>query len=56
MIIKINTENDAFKDNMNHELAGILHGLAMNIDHNMKPTTLRDINGNICGSVEYDEE
>lgn len=57
MIIKINTENEAFQDgNSNSELGRILHGLAECIENGMMlPNTLRDINGNKVGTVDYTE-
>ncbi len=49
--ITINTENDAFQDNKNAEIARILRDLAERIEAREIPVRLMDINGNACGTV-----
>ena len=51
MIIEIATDNAAFKPNGRVEVARILRELADEIERGKIPTTLRDVNGNLVGSV-----
>ena len=53
IIIEIDTENDAFSDDPNFELARILKKLAAKIEYGKQPEHLRDNNGNITGHVQY---
>lgn len=57
VIIEINTENDAFTDNLNGELSRILGLLAdrLNDTDIQNISQLRDINGNRVGSVDTEE-
>ena len=52
LTITINTENDAFEDNLQEEISRILHELADKIESGSCPMTLRDINGNHVGVIE----
>lgn len=52
IIIKVNLENDAFKGS-NAELSRVLRNLADKIScYDEIPTILKDVNGNVCGSVD----
>ena len=54
--IKIETGNAAFEDSPTAEIARILRKLADDFERNgIPPETLRDINGNFCGSVHIVE-
>lgn len=52
--IKINTENDAFQNGMlRFEVAQILDDLSREVnDFGIVSKPIRDVNGNICGSVK----
>lgn len=52
-ILKIDISNDAFEECSSNEIARILKKLAQNVYNGKEPTTLLDINGNVCGSVEW---
>ena len=52
IIITINTENDAFWPDAEIEVARILRAMADRLDQYGIPPVPRDINGNVCGSVE----
>jgi len=54
IIITINTDNAAFEDE--DEAPRILRELSKNLNISDFPTVLRDVNGNIVGSVEYVED
>jgi hypothetical protein len=55
--ISLNTDNDAFYDDENLEVARILRNLADKIENNpvsgIGGFILRDINGNSVGDIEY---
>lgn len=53
LTIQINNTGAAF-DNPEHEAARILRRLADQIENQTAPEVLRDLNGNICGTVEFD--
>jgi len=55
MTIEIETDNDAFVE-PRPELARILRELAAKLEAGRNPTTVRDINGNLCGEVYLDIE
>jgi len=50
--ITINTENDAFWPDADVEVARILRAMADRLDQYGIPPVPRDINGNVCGTVE----
>ena len=55
--IKINTDNDAFREDAMGEVAGVLRGLALRAEDGMlddHPEIL-DINGNSCGTVSISD-
>ena len=52
--ITINTENDAFYPEWEHEVAKILRETVKEIERGSFPEMLRDINGNRVGTVEYE--
>lgn len=55
--VTVFTENDAFTHS--DELARVLRGLARKVDDLPAESfsgTLKDINGNFCGTYEYREE
>lgn len=52
--INIETVNSAFDEgNMNSEVARILRSMADRIEEGFEVGTLRDVNGNKTGTVEY---
>lgn len=54
IVIKINLENDAFQDDMVYtELGEIFRDLAAHFEAGRMPRTIRDENGNNCGSIQY---
>jgi hypothetical protein len=48
--------NDAFHPSPSDEIARILRDLADKIEDKRCPVILRDINGNLCGSVDVDAD
>jgi hypothetical protein len=54
--IVINTDNDAFVDYKNEELARILIKLANQIKDDNYPSKLMDINGAAVGTVKVEED
>lgn len=57
-MITINIENSgsAFDDEPQIEVARILRELARNIEQGVERTTLYDLNGNRCGTVQMNLE
>lgn len=55
LTIEIETDNAAF-DDPRPELARILRELAAKLEAGRSPTTVRDVNGNLCGEVYLDIE
>jgi len=51
--ISIETDNDAFVDDRNAELARILHDLADKIEAGNDVSVIRDMNGNTVGEISY---
>ena len=60
ILIRINTDNDAFFQDESGELVRILRELAQKIEgspvSHVDDMRLRDVNGNACGGVEYCNE
>lgn len=54
LTIQIFQENAAFADCPEIETARILRKLADQIENQTAAGVLRDINGNLCGTVEFD--
>lgn len=55
IIITIGTGNAAFDETPASEIARVLRVLAERFDQDgLPPETLRDINGNECGTVQVD--
>jgi len=52
--VTIKTGNAAFEENPNMEIARILRELANNLEADVQPGKLRDLNGNTVGTVEYE--
>ncbi|USK62287.1 hypothetical protein [Peribacillus asahii] len=52
--VTIKTGNAAFEENPNMEIARILRELANNLEADVHPGKLRDLNGNTVGTVEYE--
>ena len=52
--IEFETVNSAFEDAPEIEVARILRELAHQIESGYRPSSLRDINGNKVGIVEYE--
>ena len=53
LVVKINTDNDAFKPSMSYELSRILKGLAEKIEDGRTAEYLMDSNGNTVGTVSW---
>ena len=53
--IIIDTENAAFEDTPNEELARIIREVAQHLDRGYTSGGVRDVNGNRVGSFEFDE-
>lgn len=53
IIISIETVNAAFEEEPEREIARILRELASKLENGQHPESLRDINGNKVGKVEY---
>jgi hypothetical protein len=53
--INIETGNAAFEDQTATEIARILRKLADDFENGVMRTSLRDINGNLCGEVQIVE-
>lgn len=53
-ILRIDTDNAAFDDDCNAELARILVRIANELYVGVPPTPIRDINGNTVGSYSWD--
>ena len=51
--ITIQTGNAAFQDDCDAEVARILRDLADKLETRQLTTTLRDINGNVVGEIDY---
>lgn len=50
--IRIETGNAAFEEHPAHEIARILRKLAAQFElDGLPPANLRDLNGNVCGTV-----
>ena len=56
LTITIETTNAAFADDLNAEVARILHDLADRVAGGMWPESLNDINGNRVGSITHVDE
>jgi hypothetical protein len=54
LTIKINDTGAAFTDNPNIEAARILREIADRLEAWQVPEVMRDINGNICTTIELD--
>jgi hypothetical protein len=52
IIIRIDCTNDAFQNNEECETARILRAMADRLESVGIPPVPRDINGNVCGTVE----
>jgi len=53
--IKIDTDNDAFQDSEEVELASILKKLSDRFNRGERPTKERDYNGNTVAYIKYVE-
>lgn len=53
VIISIETVNAAFDENEGNELARILKEIAEKLENGSQPESIRDINGNKVGKIEY---
>ena len=51
--ILIETDNAAFADGPEYEIARILRRLAEDIEAGREPGVLMDVNGNLVGTVTY---
>jgi hypothetical protein len=54
--IEINTENAAFDETPNIELARILREIADKVEAIEIPKNVRDINGNVCGTIKWSKQ
>jgi len=52
-VLKISVDNDAFQDDKRGEISRILSELSEKIDRGLEPSRLIDVNGNVCGSVDW---
>jgi hypothetical protein len=51
--IKIATDNAAFEEDPETEVARILRELASRLEAGDHPSSIRDLNGNKVGTIEY---
>ena len=54
LVVKIETDNDAFQPSISYELSRILKGLAEKIEDGMTPEYLMDANGNTVGTISWE--
>jgi hypothetical protein len=52
-VLKIDTSNDAFVEDARGEIARILEEVTSAIYNAKEPSKLYDVNGNVCGNIEW---